>query len=109
MESYMSFLVLVAFGAMVWAGGVTIMLVMARRELDPLERDAKEREERAEFHRYHSDQQDAEIERLQLENARLGSDLLIARNTIQRLRVKTGEIAPDGRLLPRMRSAEEVR
>ena len=97
------FLILVGFGSMVWAGSVTLLYIMACRELDALKLKAKESAERAKFYSDYSDQQDAEIERLRLENARLAGDLFTSRNDVHKLRVKAGEIAPDGRLLPKQR------
>jgi hypothetical protein len=98
------FLILIAFGCMVWAGGVTLLYIMACRELDALKREVKESGERAKFYSDYSDRRDAEVERLELENARLAGDLFTIRNWVHKLRVKAGEIAPDGRLLPRHRT-----
>ena len=99
METYIHFLILIAFGCMVWAGGVTIMHLMVCRELDALKREAKNNKERAEFYSGYSDRRDAEVKRLEKEVGRLGTDLLLARGYVQRLRVKAGEITPDGRSL----------
>lgn len=103
MENYLSILILVAFGAMVWAGGVTILYIKACREIDTLKQEAKEDKEQAKFYKDYSDRRDAEVERLELERARLSGELFTVRSYVHKLRVKAGEITPDGRLLPRER------
>ena len=101
MENYTNFLILFSFGCMVVTGGVIVMNIMVCRELDALKPEAKENKERAKFYSDYSDRRAAEVERLELENARLAGDLFTMRNYVQRLRVKAGEITPDGRLVPR--------
>jgi hypothetical protein len=73
------FLILVAFGAMVWAVFVTILQIMACREIDALKKVAKENGESAKFYSDCWDRQDAYIHRLEKENARLGADLWLCR------------------------------
>ena len=102
------FLIIVGFGSMVWAASMTILYIMACKEIDTLKRNVKDSAERAKFYSDYSDRRDAEVERLELENVRLAGDLFTIRNYVHKLRVKAGEIAPDGRLLPRLRSAGTV-
>lgn len=82
----MQFLILVGFSSMVWAAGMTILYIMACRELDALKRKAKKNADDAKFYIEHSDSQSAEIHRLEKENARIGADLWLARNYAEKLR-----------------------
>ncbi len=102
------FLIIVGFGSMVWAASMTILYIMACKEIDTLKRNVKDSAERAKFYSDYSDRKDAETERLDLENARLAGDLFTIRHYVHRLRVKAGEISPDGHLLPRKRSERMV-
>ena len=84
------FLILCAFGAMVWAAGVTILYIRACGEIDALKRDAKESGERAKFYSDHSDRQSAAIHRLEKENAQIGVNLLLCREYAKKLRTAQG-------------------
>ncbi len=84
------FLIMVAFGCMVWAGDMTILYIMACREIDQLKRDAKENAERAKFYSGYSNRRDADVHRLEKENANLSANLWLARSYAQKLRAATG-------------------
>ena len=84
------FLILVGFGAMVWAGGVTILYIMACRERDELTREAQENSESAKFYSEHCDRQREELTQLRKENARIGTDLWLCRGYAQKLRAAQG-------------------
>ena len=84
------FLIIVGFGSMVWAAGMTILYIMACRELDELKRKAKESEERAKFYSDYSNRKDAEVRKLEKENAQLDTNLFLCRHYAQKLRAASG-------------------
>ena len=84
------FLILFSFGCMVWAGGMTILYIMACRELDALKREAKESGESSKFYSEHCDRQRDELAQLRKENARISTDLWLCRGYAQKLRAATG-------------------
>ncbi len=101
MESYTYVLIIFSFACMVVTGGVIFMHLMVCRELDALKPEAKKDKERAESLDRSLSEREEEVNRLEKENGKLSTDLFLARDAIKRLRVRAGEITPDGRSIPR--------
>ncbi len=88
-----AFLIIVGFGALVWAGSVTLLYIMTCRELDALKRKAMESAERAKSYSEHCTMQRDELTRLRKENAELGTNLWLCRGYAQKLRaVRPGQV-----------------
>lgn len=73
------FLVFVGFGAMVWAGSVTLLYIMATRELAELRIKDQKSASEAKWYRDQVNQQEKELQQLKKENARLDTNLWLCR------------------------------